>query len=217
MARLPSRFRRLDEILADLPMEDPPLLTEVDGYLTGIAVSPAPIPPDEWLPPIWGGGYGEAAPFEDPLDVQLFAEMVRARHGEILRDLGRGKLQPIFDVDERNGDVLWEEWIEGFAVAMDLRPEAWAALADASDPAIAAAAAYLRMLAEVTDGSTTLDSIEINAICDAAAGSIAAQVSRLHRPAEAPPVSARPAKTGRNDPCPCGSGKKYKRCCAKIA
>ena len=20
-------------------------------------------------------------------------------------------------------------------------------------------------------------------------------------------------KTGRNDPCPCGSGKKYKRCC----
>ena len=21
-------------------------------------------------------------------------------------------------------------------------------------------------------------------------------------------------KTGRNDPCPCGSGKKYKKCCA---
>ncbi len=23
------------------------------------------------------------------------------------------------------------------------------------------------------------------------------------------------AKTGRNDPCPCGSGKKYKKCCGK--
>lgn len=23
-------------------------------------------------------------------------------------------------------------------------------------------------------------------------------------------------KTGRNEPCPCGSGKKYKKCCAKI-
>ncbi|MCF7968728.1 MAG: SEC-C domain-containing protein [Methylococcaceae bacterium] len=22
-----------------------------------------------------------------------------------------------------------------------------------------------------------------------------------------------PAKVGRNDPCPCGSGKKYKKCC----
>jgi preprotein translocase subunit SecA len=31
----------------------------------------------------------------------------------------------------------------------------------------------------------------------------------------------RPAKTGakvgRNDPCPCGSGKKHKQCCGKIA
>ena len=23
------------------------------------------------------------------------------------------------------------------------------------------------------------------------------------------------AKTGRNDPCPCGSGKKYKNCCGR--
>lgn len=27
-----------------------------------------------------------------------------------------------------------------------------------------------------------------------------------------PPVAV--AKVGRNDPCPCGSGKKYKKCCA---
>jgi preprotein translocase subunit SecA len=25
----------------------------------------------------------------------------------------------------------------------------------------------------------------------------------------------REQKVGRNDPCPCGSGKKYKKCCAK--
>jgi preprotein translocase subunit SecA len=24
-------------------------------------------------------------------------------------------------------------------------------------------------------------------------------------------------KVGRNDPCPCGSGKKYKKCCGKNA
>lgn len=29
------------------------------------------------------------------------------------------------------------------------------------------------------------------------------------------PLLARPKKIGRNDPCPCGSGKKYKRCCLK--
>lgn len=28
--------------------------------------------------------------------------------------------------------------------------------------------------------------------------------------------SAHPQKTGRNDPCPCGSGKKYKHCCGRL-
>lgn len=30
------------------------------------------------------------------------------------------------------------------------------------------------------------------------------------------PVMRAAPKTGRNDPCPCGSGKKYKKCCAAI-
>jgi len=28
-----------------------------------------------------------------------------------------------------------------------------------------------------------------------------------------PPKPARVSKVGRNDPCPCGSGKKFKKCC----
>ena len=34
--------------------------------------------------------------------------------------------------------------------------------------------------------------------------------------AKAQPVRTIP-RVGRNDPCPCGSGKKYKRCCGKEA
>jgi len=29
------------------------------------------------------------------------------------------------------------------------------------------------------------------------------------------PLRKEKAKVGRNDPCPCGSGKKYKNCCGK--
>jgi len=29
------------------------------------------------------------------------------------------------------------------------------------------------------------------------------------------PASKKEAKTGRNDPCPCGSGKKFKKCCGR--
>lgn len=36
-----------------------------------------------------------------------------------------------------------------------------------------------------------------------------------HDPEPVPAVAPPPARPGRNDPCPCGSGKKYKKCCGK--
>ena len=29
------------------------------------------------------------------------------------------------------------------------------------------------------------------------------------------PIQKKAGEVGRNDPCPCGSGKKYKKCCGK--
>jgi preprotein translocase subunit SecA len=51
----------------------------------------------------------------------------------------------------------------------------------------------------------------------AAAGAVAADL-RLPQAVRAPSPGAGPArraKVGRNDPCPCGSGKKYKHCCGR--
>jgi uncharacterized protein len=39
-------------------------------------------------------------------------------------------------------------------------------------------------------------------------------VADRHR--QEPPQSSSPAVPGRNEPCPCGSGKKYKRCCGQL-
>jgi uncharacterized protein len=213
MIKLASRFRRLDDILADLPVEEPMLLSELDGYLTGVAVCREPIPPAGWLPPIWGGRYGESAPFEDPIDVRLFADMVLARYMEVVRDLGRGRLKPIFDVDERNGDVLWEPWLTGFELAMTLQPAGWA---PADDDAAAALAALQELIA-IVHHETELTSVEINAISDEAAALLPGYVMRLRTGQAAgdvpPDRFTRSAKVGRNDPCPCGSGRKHKRCC----
>jgi SWIM/SEC-C metal-binding protein len=38
-------------------------------------------------------------------------------------------------------------------------------------------------------------------------------IGDLERAVQAQPVRA-VVKVGRNDPCPCGSGRKFKRCCA---
>lgn len=220
MKQVPSRLRRLDDALAGLPLDEPMLLSELDGFLTGVLVCPDLILPGEWLQNVWGSDQEDVPPFEDPADAQWFADAVMARYNEIVRDLGRGKPQPIFDVDERNGDVLWELWIDGFAHAMALRPASWAALADGDDLDGADALTRLSTLIAVARNESELDSVRVNAVQDEAASDLIDLVVRLDAlrvrsggALSTPSTSPRPAKVGRNEPCPCGSGKKSKRCC----
>lgn len=180
MRQLPSRLRRLHEALADLPLDEPMLLTELDGFLTGISVSPDLIMPGEWLKVVWGSDDSGIAPFDDPLDVRWFADAVMARYNEIVRDLRRGKPQPIFDVDERNGDVLWDLWIDGFAEAMEMRPESWAALANSDDLDAADALSRLSILIAIARNESPLDSVQINALQDQAPADLVDGVLRLH-------------------------------------
>ena len=42
-----------------------------------------------------------------------------------------------------------------------------------------------------------------------------AQVARARSGGQKQPLKAAGSKVGRNDPCPCGSGKKYKKCCGR--
>jgi len=195
------------------------LLTELDGLLTGVLVCPVPVAVEEWLPIVWGDETDGVPPFEDPLDVQWFRDAVIARRDEIGRDLARGRLQPILDVDDRNGDVLWEPWIDGFAEAMTLRPDAWQALAEGIDTDAVDAVTSLSELIAVARGESELDTPAVNALDASAPAVLAAAVLRLYATrartdglVAAAPASA-PVKVGRNEPCRCGSGRKSKRCC----
>ncbi len=40
---------------------------------------------------------------------------------------------------------------------------------------------------------------------------------RKHSPPQSQPAAAQSPRTGRNDPCPCGSGLKYKKCCGQMS
>ncbi|WP_446741120.1 UPF0149 family protein [Sphingomonas sp. H160509] len=152
------------------------LLTELDGFLTGLVVGPDTIPQSEWLQSIWGSDDSVDPPFDDPGDVQWFVDAVMARYAEIVRDLTRGKPQPIFDTDDRNGEVLWEAWIDGFAEAVALRPESWTALGDGTDPDTANAVAQIMSLIAVVTNETELDSVEVNALDEHAPAQIVAAV-----------------------------------------
>lgn len=245
MSDLPRYLQDLDEALADLPDDaDAMLLSEIDGYVAGLALLPAAVPDEEWLPAVWRPN--AATPdylYHDQALLDDIARLASQHFRMVARDLHRGEFLPIYDVDEENDDVLWEYWIQGFGRAMALQPDAFEKLDPSDEEAIDALSGLvaLSMLAvgdlerEAVDGESTQaadndDAASAEAgpmLSDEAAAALAAdapdlipellatlyECTRTMRPAPSFLVPVRKEQTGRNDPCPCGSGKKYKRCC----
>lgn len=42
-----------------------------------------------------------------------------------IKDIAKDRYQPVFDFDTRNGETLWEMWMEGFMKAFQLSPQGW--------------------------------------------------------------------------------------------
>lgn len=214
------RLRRLDQILLDIASDDAMLLSELDGYVTGILICPDLIMPGEWLPEVWGGAGGRA-PFDDERDVRWFIDKVMQHYNAVAAGLlkGHGRFTPVFDTDVRHGEILWEIWIEGFACAVDLRPESWAQITEDDDQAAADAFDGLATLIAIADDSSDLERSIIDDLTARGHDLIPRWVEALHawrlnnQVHQAVTTAPIATKFGRNDPCGCGSGRKYKKCC----
>jgi uncharacterized protein len=180
------------------------------------------IMPSRWLPHVWSEtGDPEHAPvFDDMKQAQTITGLIMDHYNGIAGNLlaGPGAYQPVFAIDTVNGDVLWEIWAFGFGRAMALAPASWHAIAASGDSQAIAALGGLRSLIAIDSGESKLPKAEQDRLTAEAPDLIPAWVEalsnwRLAR-ATAPAVAMRQSsgKIGRNDPCPCGSGKKYKKC-----
>jgi uncharacterized protein len=203
--------QRLSLYLCELG-DDAMLLSELDGYLAGVIVCPEMIPPSEWLPLVWGEGHM----FQSPEEAQELLPIVMALYNDIARAIGRSRgYVPRLDADT-DDSPLWELWASGFARALDLRPWAWSLYDDmAEDDPEAIPFRLLNALAtaaEESGGSDLHDDLQ-KLLRDNAEAILGSSVERLNRTRLATLEADRPTKIGRNDPCPCGSGKKYKKCC----
>lgn len=214
----PSYLDELDQLLLD-QSDDCMLLTQLDGFLTGILVSPEMISPGRWLKHTWAGEDGEGEPdFEDVAGLQHFIDLIMLHYNEIRASLDQpGMFEPVLETDTRNGDVLWEMWIDGFVRAMELAPFGWRRISASDDEACKAALKRIEALHAFASGTKRLSRKQEDRWDAEAPDLIPCWVEMLHAwrlendPSRPAPV--RHGKVGRNDPCPCGSGKKYKKCC----
>jgi len=215
-----ARLEELEELLSALPGE-PMLASTLDGFVAGLLVCPTLILPGEWLPEVWSADAATEPVFETEQQAKDVTRLIMAHYNAVSRALqaGRGRYEVVYDVDTRNDDTMWEIWIEGFARAIALRPSSWDSMAT-SDQGTRAALAGMRALIEIADGTSSRAKTEIDELTKMAPDLIPTWVDDLHSWRVAQPIAALPragppggSKVGRNEPCPCGSGRKYKKCC----
>ena len=206
-----------DFLLSEAVDDDAMLLSELDGFLAGVVVCPDLIKPSEWLPLVWGY---EGASLESEQQAQTVMGLIMGHYNDIIGQLDRGGYRPIYDFDI-DDEILWESWIGGFWRAVLLRPGDWLDHSATDDEDLQQAVFILTRLQELAaTPPADLEPLEIDKeLENLAPDLIPDAVETLHRarlararPSAAPANQNRP-KFGRNDPCPCGSGKKFKRCC----
>jgi uncharacterized protein len=152
-----SYLDELDQLLLD-QSDEGMMLSELDGYLTGLIVSPDLVPQSQWLKPVWGG---VPPPFADAAAMQHFLDLVMLHYNEILGSLDQsGEYEPILETGTRTGETLWELWIDGFTKAMKLAPRGWDRVRASDDEAPKAAIAGISSLAAINEGRADLSEDE---------------------------------------------------------
>src|SRR5262249_26501668 len=114
--------------------EETMLIEELDGFVAGLLVCPELIMPGEWLPIVWNPDGGDREPAFDDIDhVNRVIALVMGDYNDIARTLMEqpDRYGPLLPVDKRNGDIIWQLWIDGFEKAVALRPKAWESLLNA--------------------------------------------------------------------------------------
>lgn len=212
-----ERLQELEDLLLEeLGYEAIPL-GELDGLLTGLAISPDAISPGEWLPVVWGH---EGPPW-DERQKQAILDLIMEHYNDIVQELDRGKCSPLYDVDSYDDSLCWEIWIKGFWRAVLLRPEGWREFGAIDDDDLQTALFCLSRLYELaTKEPPELEPLEVDErLEEHAPGMISDAVEMLqrarltHASLLAGPITRNLPKVGRNDSCPCGSGRKFKNCC----
>lgn len=183
------------------------------GLLHAVVVAPSTMAPSVWIPRVLPDGLGTLG----LKGAEGFLQLLMRLYNEVVGGLAK---RMVLMPDETEVDAC-ESFAAGFVAGAELDPE-W--VGDAAHWTFASWAAYLADQRDLVPPSTLAkfdeDPEESKRLIrrDMGAAVLAADDSfkRLRRASVEGPranEAQRTTRIGRNDPCPCNSGKKYKRCC----
>jgi uncharacterized protein len=210
---------------------------ELQGFLFAVSSAPELIRPSEWMPVIFAdkeAGYadldearlvlGELMALYNAINALVFADAATLPADCAFRDDILANLDADAPISQwSRGFVLGHQWLEELWdrwVPEELEDEFAATLMVLSVFASRDIAEAFREDAG-TDETLATFAAKVRELVPDAVGEYARlgrTIARvLAEESEEDRAPLRVVKTGRNDPCPCGSGRKYKRCCGAKA
>ena len=207
-------FDEIDDYLEQYGSDDAILnVSELDGFFTALLSAPEMIKPSEWIPAIWGGE-SHTPEWPDLQQANKFISAVMVFYNQTAQSLSDDTFQALFYEKELEGKTYYvvDEWCTGFLQGMEM----WEPLSAADSHMVESALEPIQLFGteQGWEKLKTMDMDEVESMQQAVEKS-ARQLYRYFRPpmgGQSVPIKAEP-KVGRNDPCPCGSGKKFKKCC----
>ena len=206
-------------------------LESVDGFFAALICGPEMVMPSEYLTEVFGKDHVFANNDEAADILGLLMRHWNVIASTLLRTLDVPEVYLPVLHEDRDGVAHGNDWASGFMRGVGLRPMGWRELLDSDEyggplfpimvlhhehdpdpslrPTIAAASEKREELIQMMIASLTLI---YRHFAPHRAGE--ASVASGSRPL---PQRRSMPKVGRNEPCPCGSGKKFKHCCATTA
>jgi len=199
-------------------------LEELDGFFSALIVGPEVVMPSEYWPVALGGNLGEVHAFSNLEEVNEILRLFVRHWNTIATTRDRGEVYLLHLVETIDGMKRGTAWATGFMRGIDMRHEGWVELIEHKDHG--KALLPMMLLAQEIDPSVEYppkplapnDRLDILLLMTE--GLIEAhRYFEPHRRAfsrdspKSEPVRRSASRVGRNNPCPCGSGKKFKLCC----
>jgi uncharacterized protein len=197
-------------------------IEELDGFFAALIAGPEIVASSEYMPVVFGSDTSETHQFESIEEANEILGLMMHHWNDIAGTLSKGEVYlPLLLLDE-NGVEHGNDWARGFIRGTRMRHDGWAELLDDDDHG--GCMIPMLMLYHEHDEDPSMRPKPIGpehrekVIVSMATGLV--ETYLYFRQNGQPDVSTRGpeprhanVKIGRNDPCSCGSGKKYKRCC----
>ena len=199
---------------------------ELDGFFAALIAGPEMVMPSEYYPEVFGGEMSDACEFSSLDKANEILGLMMRHWNTIAATLHKGEVYMPLLLEDENGVARGNDWARGFMRGMHMRHDGWAELVN--DDKNGGCLIPVMMLYHEHDKDPEMCPKPISpeqredVIAHMVAGLVGAyQYFREHARSDVTDHATEPRrstqKIGRNDPCPCGSGKKYKKCCGGAA